>query len=306
MGNLVGIKPTVGLTSRDLVVPISEHQDTVGPMARTVKDAARLLQAIAGVDANDNYTSAIPGGDAGIPNYAAACDPVRNALRGARIGFPLNVLEITGATNSSDPQIIAFKEALALMEAAGATIVRGEANFTAAAEQGASDSEMVVLNADFTVNLATYLSKLTRNPTGVASLADVRLFTRSYPLEAYPDRDTAIWDFILDDPQGFNNTDPRAWAAYQKNLYFGGEGGLVGSIERNRLDAVVLPTRIASTWAAVNGAPVVTVPLGHYPSDWHEEESQRGLVFHGPNIPFVLPVTIFETKEEKKNANVNG
>ena len=62
--NLVGIKPTVGLTSRDLVIPISEHQDTVGPMARTVKDAAYVLQAIAGLSPYDNYTSAIP-----FPNY---------------------------------------------------------------------------------------------------------------------------------------------------------------------------------------------------------------------------------------------
>jgi amidase len=60
MNNIVGIKPTVGLTSRSLVIPISEHQDTVGPMARTVKDAAYILQAIAGPDQYDNYTSAIP------------------------------------------------------------------------------------------------------------------------------------------------------------------------------------------------------------------------------------------------------
>jgi len=58
VNNLVGIKPSVGLTSRFLVIPISEHQDTVGPMARSVKDAAYILSAIAGKDANDNYTSA--------------------------------------------------------------------------------------------------------------------------------------------------------------------------------------------------------------------------------------------------------
>ncbi|EJT77379.1 glutamyl-tRNA(Gln) amidotransferase subunit A [Gaeumannomyces tritici R3-111a-1] len=298
VGSLVGIKPTVGLTSRDLVIPISEHQDTVGPMARTVRDAARLLQAIAGVDANDNYTSAIPGG--AVPDYAAACDVDRHALGGARIGFPLNVLELYGATNGSDPELAAFEAALALMEAAGATIVRGEANFTAAAEQSRSDSEMTVLNADFTVNLASYLSKLSSNPSGVKSLQDVRRFTQQTApeLEAYPDRDTAIWDVVLDRP-GFNNTDPRAWAAYQKNLYFGGEGGLVGAISRNRLDAVVLPTLYASSWAAINGAPVVTVPLGYYPPDWHEEESQRGLIFHGPNIPFGISFLGAHWTEEK-------
>ncbi|GKT92218.1 glutamyl-tRNA amidotransferase subunit A [Colletotrichum tofieldiae] len=70
VNNLAGIKPTVGLTSRYLVVPISEHQDTVGPMARTVKDAAHLLAAIVGPDSNDNYTTVL-GADAlvNLPEY---------------------------------------------------------------------------------------------------------------------------------------------------------------------------------------------------------------------------------------------
>ena len=85
-GNLVGIKPTVGLTSRYLVIPISEHQDTVGPMARTVKDAAIILQAIAGKDRNDNYTAAIPFDCDKMPDYVAALD--KDGLAGARIGIP--------------------------------------------------------------------------------------------------------------------------------------------------------------------------------------------------------------------------
>jgi Asp-tRNA(Asn)/Glu-tRNA(Gln) amidotransferase A subunit family amidase len=56
--NLIGMKPSVGLTSRDLVIPISQHQDTVGPMARSVSDAAYILSIIAGKDGNGNYTLA--------------------------------------------------------------------------------------------------------------------------------------------------------------------------------------------------------------------------------------------------------
>lgn len=85
---LAAIKPTVGLTSRSLVIPISEHQDTIGPMARSLKDAAYLLQAIAGKDPNDNYTSAIPGP---LPDYVGACD--FDGLRGARIGVPRNAVK---------------------------------------------------------------------------------------------------------------------------------------------------------------------------------------------------------------------
>jgi amidase len=91
--NLVGIKPSVGLTSRSLVIPISEHQDTVGPMARTVKDAAYLLNAIAGFDETDNYTSAIPYPDYVLPDYVAACN--FSALSGVRLGVPRNVFDVS-------------------------------------------------------------------------------------------------------------------------------------------------------------------------------------------------------------------
>src|SRR4051794_26694731 len=122
--NLVGIKPTVGLTSRSLVVPISEHQDTVGPMARTVKDAAYLLHAIAGKDPYDNYTSAIPFKT--IPDYVAACKI--SALKGKRLGVPRNVIALTNDATAA-PIIPAFNAALKVLEAAGANIVENT-NFT--------------------------------------------------------------------------------------------------------------------------------------------------------------------------------
>jgi amidase len=137
----------------------------------------------------------------------------------------------------------------------------------------------------------------------VTNLEEVRQFTQTNPLEEYPDRNTAIWDSALD-VQGFNNTDVRAWEAYQKNVFFGGEGGLVGAIERNGLDAVVLPTAYASMWAAINGAPLVTVPLGFFPPDTPVQGSPRGLVSTGPNIPFVLllppPLFLFPSREHRR------
>jgi amidase len=82
MNALVGIKPTVGLISRSGIIPISVNQDTAGPMARTVADAAILLTALAGVDPNDPYTQAGAGQAA---DYTEFLDP--NGLRGARIGI---------------------------------------------------------------------------------------------------------------------------------------------------------------------------------------------------------------------------
>ncbi|GME28922.1 putative glutamyl-tRNA amidotransferase subunit a protein [Neofusicoccum parvum] len=281
--NLAGIKPTVGLTSRNLVIPISEHQDTVGPMARTVKDAAYILHAIAGVDPYDNYTLASPFANSSLPDYVAACNPA--ALAGARIGVPANVLELN-APYLAAAELSAFHAALPILAGAGATIVP-DANFTAFAEYAASSNETLVLNADFLANLRAYLATLTANPTGVTDLAGVRAFTRAFGPEDYPDRDTGVWDDALD-AQGWDNADPRFWAAYQADLFLGGEGGVLGALERGDLDAVVLPTSISPGVPAIVGAPVVTVPLGFYPANQTVEESRRGLVDEAPGIPFGL------------------
>ncbi|GAB7353674.1 hypothetical protein MBLNU459_g4080t1 [Dothideomycetes sp. NU459] len=281
VNNLVGIKPTVGLTSRYLVIPISEHQDTIGPMARTVKDAAYILQAIAGVDAHDNYTSAIPN-NGSLPNYVAACN--YSAFSGARIGVARNVVEIW-ADYTDPPVIAAFETAISEIEKAGATIV--DANFTAFEQWQTDNNETLVLNADFLVNLATYFSELTYNPYGITDLEEERAFTRNFTQEDYPDRDTGVWDGALN--QTWNNTSPLFWPAYQANLYYGGEGGILGALERNNVDAVLLPTQLSPSIPALVGSPVVTVPMGFYPANWTVTyNARKTLVETGPNVPFGL------------------
>ncbi|KAF2719378.1 amidase [Polychaeton citri CBS 116435] len=279
--NLVGIKPTVGLTSRYLVIPISEHQDTVGPMARTVRDAAHLLQAIAGPDQYDNYTSAGPF-DGNLPDYAAACD--YDAFDGARIGVARNVLAFF-AHEMDQPVVDAFDAAVAQIAAAGAEIV--DANFTAAEEYFYNGSSSAIFQADFLSDLPSYLRELEYNQLNITTLEQLRAFTRSFPAEDYPSRDTGAWDSAL--KQGWNNTDPRFWPAYQRNLYYGGEGGILGAIARNNVSAVLLPTRISSFIPALVGSPVVTVPMGFYPPAWPVQLNDRGdLVSTAPNVPFGL------------------
>lgn len=276
--NLAGIKPTVGLTSRNLVIPISEHQDTVGPMARTVKDAAYILQSIAGYDPYDNYTSAIPN-NGSLPDYVGACN--FSAFSGARIGVAENLIELF-TDNVSITEVNAFYQAVDLIKAAGATVMTS--NFTALDEWANSTAETEVLNADFIVDLANYLAALTYNPRNITSLAQLRSFTHAFPLEDWPDRDTGVWDDALD-VQKWNNTDPRFWAAYQKDLYLGGEGGILGAIERDNLDAVIVPTSFSSSFPAIVGSPIVTVPLGFYPANATVVKTSRGLVDTGPNVP---------------------
>ncbi|KAK4082339.1 uncharacterized protein Triagg1_2151 [Trichoderma aggressivum f. europaeum] len=273
--SVVGIKPTVGLTSRALVVPISEHQDTVGPIARTVKDAAYLLQAIAGEDPHDKYTAAIPR----IPDYLAAC---KNMLPGSRIGVPWKAIEQgleKYAHIASEVQV--FRETLAILEAAGATIV--EANFDSPLKD-IRDAEKMIMGADFYANVASYLAQLTSNPNNIHTLADIREQTQKHPLETYPQRDTGIWDDIIFE-QGWGNTDPRFQPAYERLQELGGPGGLPGVLAKHNLTAVVMPTSIAAVWAAVIGAPAITVPMGHH-SDTEPVHEDGELVETGPGIPF--------------------
>lgn len=277
--NIVAIKPTVGLTSRYMAIPISPRSDTIGPMTRTVKDAAYILQAIAGLDPNDNYTSAIPHKE--IQDYIAACNA--SSLFGSRIGVPRHVLTLL-ATNTTVPMTNAFENALDHLRAHGATIV--ETSFPLAEEFLASSLSSTVIFADFISSLPTYFSQLSPNPHDIQSLSDLRNFTQNDEREQYPDRDTGLWDLALQ--QGWNNSDPRFWTAYQRVLTFGSEGGILGALERDGLDAVVLPSEFAPHWAAIVGSPIVSVPLGAYPDGTPIEKNSRGLVVAGPGVPFGL------------------
>ena len=276
--NIVGIKPTVGLTSRYLVVPVSEHQDSVGPMARTVKDAARLLQVIAGVDPNDSYTSASPFKNC-PPDYLAACK--LTGLQGKRIGIARNV--IVESSDEVKHVIEAFERAISVMANAGATIVE-DTNFTAFSEWKKREYNPVT-RADFVSNIAQYLSKLERNPKNIHSIEDLRDFTWKFPEEEYLSRNTRNWDTAIE--QKMNNMSPDFWPIYQENLYLGGEGGILGALERHGLDAVVLPTVIASSIPGMVGTPMVTVPLGAASDDTQvQKEVFWDVVEIAPGIPF--------------------
>ncbi|MGZ8412010.1 MAG: amidase family protein [Gemmatirosa sp.] len=113
---LVGIRSTMGLTSRAGVVPLNLGYDIAGPMARTVSDAVAVFQVVAGHDAADPATASAR--DRTIPDYAASL--VRDGLRGARIA----VLRTAYARPSADAEVLAvFGQAVADLRRAGATVV---------------------------------------------------------------------------------------------------------------------------------------------------------------------------------------
>lgn len=162
-------------------------------MARTVKDAAYVLQAIAGKDSQDNYTPAQPFDC--LPNYVAACN--FSSLRGARIGIPRNLID---QSQLPDTTIVdAFNAAVKVFQHAGATVVDNiKITDDALNIYNNGDTENTVLDVDFVSDLpGEYLSKLTSNPNNVHTLAEVSNFTHHFAQEDYPDVSSTPSPFSL-------------------------------------------------------------------------------------------------------------
>ncbi|MCJ1314402.1 hypothetical protein MMC25_008084 [Agyrium rufum] len=275
--NLVGIKPSVGLTSRDLTIPISLRQDTIGPMAKSVKDAAYLLSAIAGKDKADNWTLAQPFENP--PDYVRACS--FSGFRGIRVGVPRNGIEYFGAR----PAIIeAFEDALRVLREAGAEVV-DHADFPHLDKPAMDRNASIVLGTDFAQGLATYFSQLVKNPHGINTLADVVHYTTAENHEQYPDRDIHVWEREL--VRNLTVESPQSRAAFAANLKMGEEWGVQGALDRWRLDVLAMPTSVAFHLPALAGLPVVTVPLGFFPPHTPLVMNPKGtLVDIAPGVPF--------------------
>ncbi|KAI0672166.1 amidase signature enzyme [Trametes maxima] len=274
VNNLVGIKPSVGLTSRDGVIPISSHQDTVGPMARSVADAAAILSIIAGQDPRDNFTLAQP---STVPDYTKALNT--SALRGARVGVPRKFVALL-----DDARVATFNASLDTLRAQGATVV-DPADFPDSEELLASNNETIVLNTDFKVDVQKYIAGLVKVPTGVKTLADLITFNTAHAdEELIPPFWTDQSQFIASE----NTTVDQAFfdaLAADKDL--GVTRGIDGALAAFQLDALILPTDIASTPAAIAGFPIVTVPLGFLPADTPLSPAEPTRA-SGPNMPFGL------------------
>ncbi len=262
--SIVGIKPTLGLVSRAGIVPIAHSQDTAGPMARTVRDAAILLGAMTGVDARDEATSGTR--EHAKTDYTCFLDP--DGLRGARIGVPRT--KYFGNSPGADRLV---EEALALMKERGAVIV-DPANIATAGQF--DESEFEVLLYEFKADLDRYLADL--GPASpVHSLADVIAFNEHHAAEEMPFFGQEI--MVMAQKKG-----PLTTRTYQralkKNHLLARKKGIDAVMDEHRLDALVAPTggppwlidlvngdsgvSGSSTPAAVAGYPSITIPAGYY------------------------------------------
>ncbi|KAL4264252.1 Amidase signature (AS) superfamily protein [Pleurotus pulmonarius] len=279
--NLAGIKPTVGLTSRAGVIPISAHQDTVGPMTRSLTDAAIVLSVIAGKDANDNFTLAQP---PRVPDYTKALN--KNVLRGKRIGVPRRVFTDDSITGTDPSVNVAFNRALDIIRSLGATVV-DPADLPSADEIVASSNETIVLDVDFKVQLNGWFKSLKKNPSGVRSLADLIKFNDDHPESEKPPQ---LEDqSLLISSEATNGFDDAFFKALAFDQELGKTRGIDAALKAHCLDALVLPsTGPTVVPAAIAGYPIITVPLGFYPDNVTIGSVGPTTFYPAPGVPFGL------------------
>lgn len=250
---LVGIRPTIGLTSRDGIIPLYLERDVGGPMARTVEDAARMLDVLAGVDPADTATAHAQGR---IPEtYTAFLDA--NALRGARFG----VVRRLSNRNGADPEVSAqFERTIADLRRLGATVIDS-------VDTSGVDSIRVSLCSSFKRDLENYLATL--GPNAPFRTLDAIIESGEF----HPSVDRRIRGLANDSMGG----DPaRCAAAAESRARY--QAALRAVLQRDRLDALIFPTwanppRLigdlstpagdnSQTLAPPSGFPAITVPMG--------------------------------------------
>ena len=261
INGLVGIKPTVGLVSRAGIIPISQSQDTAGPMARTVEDAAMVLGAITAVDTRDPATVGRPGGVPG--DYTRYLD--RDGLRGARLGINRSRF---GFHEKVDR---VMETAIQAMREAGAEII-DELELEVLPELQAAAYEVMLY--EFKAGMAAYLSTL-GDGVQVRTLADIIAFN-----EGHRDREMPYFaQETFHEAQAKGPlTDPAYVNALATSRRLARTEGIDRLMDEHRLDGVVSPSGGpawtidlvngdhygggSSTMAAVAGYPHITVPAG--------------------------------------------
>ena len=260
VAGLVGVKPTVGLVSRSGIVPISASQDTAGPMARTVADAAILLGAMTAPDPHD--AAMAPPERRAEMDYRRFLD--KGALQGARIG----VLR-KGVTGYSTHADALYERAVADLKRLGAEIVDPA---DPATDLDVGEGELEVLLTELKDGLAKYLA--TRPDAPVKSLADVIAFNEANAAKEMIHFGQEFFAIA----QGMGSVTDPAFVASAARIRRLAREHLDGALAKHRLDALVAPTG-GPAWPvdplngdhhlggssrapAVAGYPNVTVPMG--------------------------------------------
>ncbi|HZS06251.1 MAG TPA: amidase [Blastocatellia bacterium] len=262
LNSLAGIKPTLGLLGRSGIIPIAHSQDTAGPMARTVADAAALLGALTGIDPRDAATKASAG--KALTDYTKFLDP--NGLKGARVGVARNLF---GFNERVDKLISAAVEVIKKL---GAEVI-DPAELPNKGKY--DDSELEVLLYEFKADLNKYLAGLGPKAP-VKSLKEIIEFN-----EKNRDRELSWFgqDIMVKAEAKGPLTELKYRQALAKNHLLSRTRGIDAALSKYRLDALIAPTDGipwvtdplngdhftggCSTPPAVAGYPHVTIPAGY-------------------------------------------
>jgi len=269
---VVTVKPTVGLISRSGVVPIAASQDTPGPLTRTVRDAAILLNVLAVTDPGDSATRALKR----PPDYTRLLDA--GGLRGARIGVPSDPSDpgndvYYGALRAGPTAVM--REAIAAIERAGATVIR--ANIPTPGWIGGPGTEMAILNRNpqslrrnqparlpivFVYELKHDLNAYLRDwlkDTPIRTLGDIIKFN-----QAHAERTLRFGQdiFLAADATRGDLSELEYISARRMDLRATRTLGLDAYMDQYKLDAVLFPGNSGAAIAAKAGYPSVQVPAG--------------------------------------------
>ncbi|XP_037475231.1 probable amidase At4g34880 isoform X1 [Triticum dicoccoides] len=264
--SVVGIRPTLGLTSRAGVVSITPLQDTVGPICRTVSDAVHVLDAVIGYDEHD--AAATGAASKYIPPGGYAQFLRKDGLRGKRVGVLRGFFQSYAGTQ----RLRVYEQHLATMRKHGAVVVdnlRVTANPTALLDD-ISSNEGIAVVAEFKLSINAYLADLVYSP--VHSLADIIVFNNAHPIEEQ------MKDFGQDDLIAAQNTSgigpvERVAIRRLKKL---SANGLEKLMKEHQLDVIVTPGSDASSLLATGGHPGIIVPAG-----FNEQGVPFGICFGG-------------------------
>jgi amidase len=255
---IVGIKPTLGLVSRSGIIPIAHSQDTAGPMARSVRDAAILLTAIAGPDANDSITAESQGH---ATDYTKFLDS--NGLQGARIGVARKYFGFSDAVD----QVMA--EAIAAMKRAGAEVI-DPADLPTHGKF--DDTEFLVLLYELKADLNKYLAARPGAPQSLKEIIDYNEKNRDKEMPFFGQ------DIFIKAEDKGPLTTKEYTDALDTNHRLARQEGIDAVMDQHKLDALIAPTGSpawvtdlingdhspggSSNAAAVAGYPDITVPAG--------------------------------------------
>ncbi|TXC89692.1 amidase [Metabacillus litoralis] len=256
--SIVGIKPTVGLISRTGIIPISHTQDTAGPMARTVEDAAILLNALQGTDDKDPIT---------LSNELLSVDFTEFLKSGGLKGKKIGIARETYFDELSQSQLTVMNTAIDKLTELGAEVID-----PIVIPSTNEEWDINVLLYEFKADIEAYLKNVDSS-IGVRTLSDVIQRNEQIGEKALKYGQKL---FLDSNKTSGSLTDPTYLNSLEKDYYLARKQGIDAVMNQHHLDAIVFPNNIGALLPAVAGYPSITVPAGYT-----NEGEPVGITFSG-------------------------